>query len=39
MDFNEIVEVEDGVVVLGYGWKVREVSKFDIEEFRVVVYV
>jgi ribosomal protein S18 acetylase RimI-like enzyme len=38
-DFNETAEVEDGVVALGHGWKVREASKFDTEELRAVAHV
>ncbi|KAG0581267.1 hypothetical protein KC19_4G238100 [Ceratodon purpureus] len=32
-------EVEDGVVAVGYGWKVREAGKFDVEELRDVAHV
>lgn len=32
------VEDEDGVVTVGYGWKVRE-AKFDTEELRAVAHV
>lgn len=38
-DFIEESEVKDDVIALGYGWKVREVSRFDIEELRAVAHV
>lgn len=38
-DFIEESEVKDDVIALGYGWKVREASRFDTEELRAVAHV
>lgn len=35
---NENEDEDDGVV-LGYGWKVRDASRFDVEELRAVAHV
>lgn len=32
-------EESDDVLALGYGWKVREASRFDVEELRAVAHV
>jgi len=39
--FVEAAEVEDDneVVAVGYGWRVREASRFDTEELRAVAHV
>ena len=37
--FVEAAKVEDDVVALGYGWKVREATRFDTEELRAVAHV
>ena len=38
-DFIEESEVKDDVIALGYGWMVREASRFDTEELRAVAHV
>ena len=36
---NENEDEDDDGVVLGYGWKVRDASRFDVEELRAVAHV
>lgn len=38
-DVENEIEDEDEGVVLGYGWKVRDASRFDVEELRAVAHV
>lgn len=39
IDDDVEIENEDDGVVLGYGWKVRDASRFDVEELRAVAHV